>query len=105
VHHAHKAPGIKFAQNNEAASMIVAPRFPILLSRARARYRLRSYALWRAFVVQELRFPSFVPIVDVTGHSCRSPDNMVFVIECFETAPANFDTADVIDLQNQFNFT
>jgi len=56
-------------------------------------------------VVQELRFPSFVPIVDVTGHSCRSPDNMIFVIECFETAPANFDTADVIDLQNQFNFT
>jgi len=30
---------------------------------------------------------------------------MVFVIECFETVPANFDTADVIDLQNQFNFT
>jgi hypothetical protein len=46
-----------------------------------------------------------VSIVDVTDHSCRSPDNMVFVIGCSETAPVNIDAADVIDLQKQLNFT
>jgi len=50
--------------------------------------------------MQELRFPSFVSIVDVTDHSRPSPENMVFVIERSETVAVNLDTADVMDWQN-----
>jgi hypothetical protein len=49
--------------------------------------------------VQELRFPSFVSIVDVIDYSRPSPEDMVFVIERPETVAVNFDTADVVGLQ------
>jgi hypothetical protein len=55
--------------------------------------------------VQELRFPSFVSIVGVIDHSRPLPEDMVFVIERPETVAVNFDTADVIGLQNYLNFT
>ncbi|UEP26118.1 hypothetical protein LL999_30040 [Burkholderia ambifaria] len=86
--------------------MIVAPRFSNPVIPASCPLTLQKLPSVEALSwCKDSAFQSFVSVVDVSDHSRPSPENMVFVIERTETVAVNFDTADVIDLQNELNFT